>query len=70
MLQADIEDREVIEEWLTSRRKQKVHIVIPKKGTKEKMVELAWENARMVLARITVSASAGRKAERSELSMR
>ena len=49
MLQADIEDREVIEEWLTSRRKQKVHIVIPKKGTKEKMVELAWENARMVL---------------------
>ena len=49
MLQADIEDREVIEEWLTSRRKQKIHIVIPKKGTKEKMVELAWENARMVL---------------------
>ena len=49
MLQADIEDGEVIEEWLTSRRKQKVHIVIPKKGTKEKMVELAWENARMVL---------------------
>ena len=48
MLQADIEDGEVIEEWLTSRRKQKVHIVIPKKGTKEKMVELAWENARMV----------------------
>ena len=36
MLQADIEDGEVIEEWLTSRRKQKVHIVIPKKGTKEK----------------------------------
>ena len=49
MLQAEIEDREVIEEWLTSRRKQRVHIVIPKKGTKEKMVELAWENARMVL---------------------
>lgn len=49
MLQADIEDREVIEEWLTSRRKQRVHIVIPKKGTKEKMVELARENARMVL---------------------
>ena len=49
MLQTEIEDREVIEEWLSSRRKQKVHIVIPKKGTKEKMVELAWENARMVL---------------------
>lgn len=48
-LQTEIEDTEVIEEWLTSRRKQKVHIVVPKKGTKEKLVELAWENARMVL---------------------
>ncbi|MGN8886304.1 excinuclease ABC subunit UvrC [Blautia sp. HCP28S3_G10] len=49
MLQTDIEDREIIEEWLSSRRKQKVHIQIPKKGTKEKLIELAWENAKMVL---------------------
>lgn len=49
MLQKEIEDREVIEEWLSSRRKQKVHIRVPKKGTKEKLVELAEENARMVL---------------------
>mgnify|MGYP000752713438 CR=1 FL=1 len=49
MLQSEIEDAEIIEEWLTTRRKQKVHIRVPKKGTKEKMVELAWENARMVL---------------------
>ena len=49
MLQTDVEDREVIEEWLSSRRKQKVHILVPKKGTKEKLVELARENARMVL---------------------
>ena len=48
-LQTEIEDADVIEEWLTSRRKQKVRIVVPKKGTKEKLVELAWENARMVL---------------------
>ena len=49
MLQTQVEDEEVIEEWLTSRRKQKVHIVVPQKGTKEKLVELAWENAKMVL---------------------
>lgn len=49
MLQTDVEDREVIEEWLSSRRKQKVHILVPKKGTKEKLVELARENARMIL---------------------
>ena len=49
MLQTEIEDADIIEEWLTTRRKQKVHIKVPKKGTKEKLVELAWENARMVL---------------------
>lgn len=49
MLQTEVEDREVIEEWLSSRRKQRVHIIVPKKGTKEKLVELARENARMVL---------------------
>lgn len=49
MLQKEIEDSEIIEEWLSSRRKQKVHIRVPKKGTKEKLVELAEENARMVL---------------------
>ena len=48
-LQTEIEDAEIIEEWLTSRRKQKVHIVVPKKGTKEKLVEMARENAEIVL---------------------
>lgn len=51
MLQKEIEDAPVIEEWLTSRRNQKVHIRVPKKGTKEKLVEMAEENARMVLAK-------------------
>ena len=51
MLQSEIEDAGIIEEWLTARRKQKVHIRVPKKGTKEKLVELALENARMVLAK-------------------
>lgn len=51
MLQSEIEDADIIEEWLSGRRKQKVHIRVPKKGTKEKMVELALENARMVLAK-------------------
>lgn len=49
VLQREIEDKELIEEWLTARRGQNVHIHVPKKGTKEKLVELAEENARMVL---------------------
>ena len=49
MLQKEIEDAQIIEEWLTARRKQRVYIRVPKKGTKEKLVELAEENAKMVL---------------------
>lgn len=64
MLQTQVEDAEVIEEWLTSRRKQKVHILVPKKGTKEKLVELAWENAKMVLEKDR-NASAAKREELS-----
>lgn len=51
MLQAEVQDRQVLEEWLTSKRGQKVTIKVPKKGSKEKLVELAQENARLVLFR-------------------
>ena len=50
MLQTEIEEAEVIEEWLSGRRGQKVHLRVPKKGTKEKLVELAAKNAEMVLS--------------------
>ena len=50
MLQEEIEESEVIAEWLTQKRGQKVYIRVPKKGTKEKLVELAAQNANMVLS--------------------
>ena len=49
MLPEEIEDQEIIEKWLTTRREHKVRLRIPKKGTKEKLVELAQKNAQMVL---------------------
>lgn len=49
MLQEEIEGAEVIGEWLTSKRGNKVTIRVPKKGMKEKLVELAGKNAEMVL---------------------
>lgn len=49
MLPEEIEDAEIIEEWLTKKRGQRVHIRVPKKGTKEKLVELAARNAEIVL---------------------
>ena len=49
MLPEENEDQDIIEEWLTARRERRVHLRIPKKGTKEKLVELAQKNAQMVL---------------------
>ena len=49
MLPEEIEDQDIIEEWLTARRERRVHLRIPKKGTKEQLVELAQKNAQMVL---------------------
>ena len=51
MLPEDIEEQELLESWLSAKKGQKVTIRVPKKGTKEKLVELAEENARMVLSK-------------------
>ena len=49
MVQDELSEKDIISEWLTSRRGLKVSILVPKKGTREKMVELAFKNAQMVL---------------------
>lgn len=50
MLQEEIEDKDVIEKWLTARKGARVHLRIPKIGAKEKLVELAAKNAALVLS--------------------
>ena len=50
MIQEEIEETRVLEEWLSKKRGQRVRIRVPKKGTKEKLVELAARNAQMVLS--------------------
>lgn len=49
MLQEEIEDGDIIEEWLGKKRGHRVRLKVPKKGTKEKLVELAAKNASLVL---------------------
>lgn len=49
MLPQAIEESKVIEEWLAKKRGQKVYIRIPQKGMKEKLVELAIRNAKLIL---------------------
>lgn len=49
MLQYEIEDAELIEKWLTGRKGGRVYLRVPKIGSKEKLVELAAQNARHIL---------------------
>ena len=50
MLQMDLAEREVLAEWLSQKRGSKVLIKVPQKGMKEKLVELAEKNAKLVLS--------------------
>ena len=50
MLQEDIAETEILEKWLTARKGGRVYIRVPKKGAKEKLVELAAQNASLILS--------------------
>ena len=49
MLSDEIEDVQLTQDWLSMKSGRRVHIVVPKKGAKEKLVALAEKNARLVL---------------------
>ena len=49
-VQTALEDSDVIAEWLGAKRGQKVKIIVPVKGQKERLVELAEKNAALVLS--------------------
>lgn len=49
MVQDELDDRELLEQWLSEKRGHLARILNPKKGKKEKMVELAYSNAKLVL---------------------
>lgn len=49
-VQTGLEEEDIIKEWLTAKRGQKVKLVVPQKGQKERLVELAERNAALVLS--------------------
>lgn len=50
MLQYEITDNELVEKWLSDRKGSRVRIRVPKIGSKEKLVELAAQNAKLILS--------------------
>ena len=51
LLPESIEDMEIIQEWLSERKSSKVYITVPERGQKEKLMELAAQNARLILSK-------------------
>lgn len=49
LLSEEIEEADLLEEYLSERSGRKVKILTPKKGQKERLIELAAQNASMVL---------------------
>ena len=50
MLPMELTEQELIEKWLTMKKGQRVYLKVPKKGQREKLVELAAQNAHLVLS--------------------
>ena len=51
LIPEDIPDRQIVETWLSERKGSGVSLVVPQKGQKARLVELAGENARLVLSK-------------------
>ena len=49
LLPIDVPDREVIEEWLRSKREAKVELAVPQRGRKRELVQMASDNASQAL---------------------
>ena len=49
VLESDIDDRDVVIDWLSALRGSRVSITVPQKGSKHKLVKLAGENAAITL---------------------
>lgn len=49
MVQTELNDEELLAQWLTEKRGSKVYITSPKIGIKERLMELAKENAELIL---------------------
>ncbi len=48
LLDEDIDDKQLLEEWLSDLRGNKVHIKVPQKGVKLRLVKMARKNAEII----------------------
>ncbi len=49
MMECEIEDQKLIEEWLSARKGSRVYLKVPRRGTRSHLVQMAHENAELAL---------------------
>jgi len=54
LLQQPVEDAKIVESWLQGKRGAKVHIQVPRRGSKKKLVDIVAENARHGLEQLKI----------------
>ena len=69
LLNADIDEMDIIENWLRQKRGSKVHIYSPKRGEKKELVEMAKKNAELVLKQLKLKMETDEKYIREELTV-
>jgi excinuclease ABC subunit C len=61
ILPIEIDDQEMIQDWLTSKREGKVKFLIPQRGEKVKLLEMATYNAQLSLDELLLQRSEAKK---------
>ena len=51
LLETELEEQEVLEQWLTDKKESRVYLKVPKRGQAKELVELVGKNASEALAR-------------------
>lgn len=59
VMETDFDDRDVVEDWLSSKRGGRVHVKVPKRGEKLHMVEMVSQNAWIELSRFNEKMAGG-----------
>jgi excinuclease ABC subunit C len=61
ILPAEIEDQQMIEEWLSAKREGSVRIIVPQRGNKLKILEMAQYNAQLSLNELMLQKSEAKR---------
>jgi excinuclease ABC subunit C len=67
LLQCEVDEMEIIESWLRQKRGTRVQLLAPSRGEKRKLVEMARQNAELVLEQLQKKVEADEEAARRDL---